>query len=163
MKNHASMEDILTMTPSDLNALPVDHLLLIQQEIVEQAAKLKGAITIYEGILNKKYSDSIDEAYKAKNDSYGKATFNDKELNCYVISVETPKSVAWNDDILKDVENVLQNDWKESPEEYITYTRKVPEATYNAWPNAIKKLFTPARSVKAGKRKISIKFQEEKD
>jgi len=151
------MEDLLTMAPADLEALSVDQLLLIQQEITDEATKIKGIVGIYETILSKRYEKSIAEAYKAKDDEYGKATFADGE---HIIEIETPKNVKWDNDKMKTAEKKLRDEWEEDPEEYITYTRKVPEATFNAWPGAIKKLFEPARSVKAGKRKISIKQKE---
>lgn len=154
------MEDLLKMAPSDLDDLTVDQLLSVQQEITEEASKIKGIITIYESILNKRYEKSIAKAYKAKDDVYGKATFKDESQDGFIVEVETPKNVKWDEASMKDAEAKLRDEWEEDPEEYITYTRKVPEATFNAWPKAIKKLFTPARSVKAGKRKISIKFEE---
>ena len=159
-KNHVSAEDLLTMTPADLDALTVDLLLLIQQEIVVEAARIKSIIVMYESVLNKKYGGEMGKAYIAKADAYGKATFIDGD---YTIDVETPKNVKWDDDAMKAGEAVIRDDWKEDPEEYITYTRKIPEATFNAWPKAIQNVFSPARTIKPGKCKISIKLKEKKE
>lgn len=160
-KNSISMEDLLTMTPADLEALTVDQLLLIQQEIVEEATRIKNIKTIYDSVLNKRYTESIARAYEAKDNTYGKATFSDDSQKDYVVEVETPKNVKWDDEAMKAGEAVIRDKWEENPEDYITFTRKIPEATFNAWPPAIKKVFAPARSVTAGKRKISIKLVEE--
>jgi len=154
------MEDLLTMTPADLEALTVDQLLLIQQEIVIEATKIKDIGTIYNSILNKRYAKPMAEAYKAKESIYGKATFNDDSQDGYVVEAETPKNVKWDADAMKAGEKVIRDDWEEDPEEYITVKRSIPEATFNAWPKAIQKVFAPARSVTPGKRKISIKLVE---
>tara|TARA_R110000851_G_scaffold182721_1_gene331835 strand:- start:15722 stop:16213 length:492 start_codon:yes stop_codon:yes gene_type:complete len=159
-KNHVSMEDLLAMAPADLGALTVDQLLLIQQEIVDEVTRIKNIKTIYDSILIKKYDASMAKAYIAKNDAYGKVSFKDDEQSDYIVDVETPKNVKWDPAAMKAGEDTIRDDWEEDPEEYITLKRSIPEATFNAWPKAIQKVFSPARSISAGKRKISIKLEE---
>lgn len=157
-KNHVSAEDLLTMAPADLDALPVDQLLLIQQEIIEEATKIKNIKTIYDSILNKRFTAAIAGSYNAKGENYGKTNF--AYGDGYIIEVETPKNIKWDADEMKVGEKVIREDWDEDPDEYITIKRSIPEATYNVWPTAIQKVFSPARTVTAGKRKISIKLEE---
>lgn len=145
------------MAPADLDALTVDQLSLIQQEIADEASKLKGIAGIVDNILSKRYEKPIAAAYATKGDEYGKANFDDGD---FIIEVETPKNVKWDGDEMKTAETKLRYEWNEDPEEYITYKRTVPEATYNAWPTAIQAVFADARSVKPGKRKITIKEKE---
>ena len=162
-KNTVCAEDLLTMAPADLEALTVDQLLIIQQGIVAGAAKIKSIVVVYESVLNKRYTESIAKAYKAKKDVYGKATFNDGSKDGYIVDVETPKNIKWDEDAMKAGEKILIDEWEEDPEEYVTYKRSISEATFNGWPKKIQNIFAGARTVKAGKRKISIKFVEKEE
>jgi len=148
------------MTPADLDALTVDQLLLIQQEIADGATHIKNIKTMYDSVLNKRYADLVIAAYAVKESQYGKANFKDLSQDGYIVEVETPKNVKWDADLMIHGEAVIRDEWKEDPEEYITFKRTIPEATFNAWPKAIQKVFAPARAVTAGKRKISIKLEE---
>ncbi len=151
------------MTPADLDALTVDQLLLIQQDIVDEAKRIKSIITIYDSVLNKRYTKSIAKAYKAKDETYGKVTFCDNSQDDYIIDVETPKNIKWDPSAMIIAEAVIRDEWEEDPDEYVTTKRSIPEAKYLGWPKAIQKVFAPARAVTAGKRKISIKLVEKEE
>ena len=44
----------------------------------------------------------------------------------------------------------------DDPAEYVDIALKVPERKYAAWPEAIRRSFEPARTVRAGTLKVSI-------
>jgi len=145
------------MTPADMDALTVDQLLLIQQEVVAELSKIKSINVIYDSVLNRKYDAQMAKAYIAKKDAYGKVTFKDDNQDDYIIEVETPKNIKWDPDAMKAGEAIIRDKWQEDIEDYIVLKRSIPEAKFNAWPPAIQKVFAPARIIKAGKLKISIK------
>ena len=46
--------------------------------------------------------------------------------------------------------------WGENPADYVDTKLSVSETSYKAWPPAIRDLFTPARTVKPGKKKFEV-------
>lgn len=154
MKNHTAMGDILTMTPSELENLPVDQLILIQQEIAASAEYLKKVKLVFDGALEGRYEKSIKTAYKNKGEVYGKTSFLDGDAE---VEVNTPKKISWDADQMKHIERTIAKQWQSNPEEYIQIKRTVSETAWNSWPSEIKELFADARTEDVGKRSIVLK------
>ena len=77
------------------------------------------------------------------------------------VVVTIPKKVDWDqDELTKSVEAVQS--WGEDPGEYVTTKLSVSETAYKAWPNAIKKIFQPARTMAPGKPKFAFKKPAQK-
>jgi hypothetical protein len=153
MKNHIEMADLLTMSAPEMVDLPVDQLLLIQQEIAAAADQLKNIKTLFEFTLETKYKESIDVAYEKKGDEYGAADFRD---DFAVLKINTPKKVDWDKDILALAEVIIRNDWDGDPDEYMTISRNVTEKSWGVFSTPVKELFKAGRTVEAGKRTIKI-------
>lgn len=160
MTNQLSMGDILQMTPSELEDLPVSSLIALQQEIADSSEYLKKVKLVFEGALENRYKEQMDIAYNAKGEETGKAKFHD---DFAVIEVNTPKRIDWNQDQMKLSERIISEEWGENPEEYIQTKRTISESAWKNWPEAIKKVFEPARTEKLGKRTIVLKDNAKKE
>lgn len=154
MKLHKTL---LAMTPADMAFLRPDKLAAIDAEIAAMKEEYETALSLYEHAISAKYTDEIARAYSAKGVSTGSVTIVDGE---YVLNVTTPKIVDWDDNLLRHAEATIRDSWKGDPEEYITLKRTVSEAAYKAWPEAIKTLFSAARTERAGKPKVKITRKE---
>lgn len=73
----------------------------------------------------------------------------------YEIRIEVPKNVAWDQAKLAAAIETIRG-WGENPADYVDTKLSVSETSYKAWPPAIRDLFTPARTVKPGKKKFEV-------
>jgi len=73
----------------------------------------------------------------------------------YEIRIEVPKNVAWDQAKLAAAIETIRG-WGENPTDYVDTKLSVSENSYKAWPPAIRDLFTPARTVKPGKKKFEV-------
>lgn len=151
ISNHPNLDDILHKPFSEVADLPVDQLQMLLDEIKTLKSKADNAASFLQTVLAHKYD--FDSAYTDKGEATGIVNIPDGE---FVVSMNRPKRVDWNQRSLAEIETILREEWNEQPDEYIETTRKVAEKKWSAWPSSIRDLFTKARSVKAGKPSIKI-------
>lgn len=72
------------------------------------------------------------------------------------LTVTVPVRVSWDEARLKEVANRISAGG-DDPENYIKFKPSVSERDFKTWPEAVQKVFMPARTTKAGKRSITIK------
>lgn len=72
------------------------------------------------------------------------------------VKIEVPKQVEWDQGGLQSVAEHIKRKMGEDPREYIEFKLFVPENRYRAWPEAIKSLFEPSRTVSAGKPRFTF-------
>lgn len=78
--------------------------------------------------------------------------------NGFKITVNIPMRTTWDGDKLRSIADSI---WQhgDDPDQYITFKPSVSEKAYKAWPEAIRKVFEPARTIKPGKRSIKVEAQ----
>lgn len=70
---------------------------------------------------------------------------------------DIPKIIAWDQDKLAGVYVKIEASG-DDPQDYINIKYNITETKYKAFPDAIKNVFNPARTVKDGKAKITFKM-----
>ncbi|MFW5908025.1 MAG: DUF7173 family protein [Desulfosalsimonas sp.] len=97
-------------------------------------------------------NDAIYEKVKDRVKDQGSTTINEAG---YKVVVTIPQRVSWDEKKLRQVaENIRQHG--DDPEEYIQYKLSVPESKYKNFPEQIRQVFEPARTIKPGKRSIKV-------
>lgn len=142
------LEEIKEKPPGVLDALPVDILAALQAQAEAHLADASRMVAILHGVFSRRYAEGLNSTgthHRADGD--------------YDIKVVVPKRVEWNQtEIAKAVETIRS--WGEDPSEYVETKITVSERAYDAWPSAIRDLFEPARTVKAGKPKFEVLERE---
>ena len=111
--------------------------------------------------LNAKIEAAIQAPLEARRAREGKDTGIVSLLVDGVQIRETvPKTVTWDQHALARIEARLRAANKD-PRRYITISRSVPEFAYRHWPEAVKKAFAPARTVRPGKPRVSLEVPED--
>jgi hypothetical protein len=89
--------------------------------------------------------------------SHGKDTgtvhFDDGPV---IVTADLPKRVKWDQTRLGDIRARICLDG-DDPDEFISILYKVSEQSYSAWPEYLRKLFRPARTVMTGKPVYRLK------
>lgn len=138
------LEDLSGSSPAILDVLPIEVLANLKQQADAHLASASQMVAILHGVFSRRYAAGLNDT----------GTFRRTDGQ-YEIKITVPKTVAWDDGKLSAAVETIRG-WGENPAAYVEVKQSVSEAKYNAWPPAIRDLFTSARSVKAGKPKFEI-------
>ena len=157
--NRIQLGDIRAMPVGDIAALPTQQLALLQEDA---EAALKDAKTLkdwLDGAIGLRFAE---KAQGLRRDA-GKDTGTVRLVEDGVTVVaDLPKRVEWDQAQLAAVVERIRAEG-DDPAEYVDVAFKVPERKYAAWPEAIRRSFEPARTVRAGKLTFKLSLMEKED
>jgi len=151
ISNRISLDELRRMAVGDIAALPAEQLVLLQDEAADALRRAKTVCDWLDGAVALKYGDRAHAARQTAGKDTGTVQFEDRH---HIITVEIPKKVVWDDEILAGV--IAKIPVKER-DEYVTTSYKIEENKYKHWPRRLQDEFKPARTVKTGKPKIAVK------
>ena len=139
-----TLEELLNEPPARLDALPISLLANLQTQAQSHLAQASQIVAILHGVFSRRYAAGLN------------TTGTHRRIDGdYEIRIEVPKNVAWDQaKLAAAIETILG--WGENPADYVDTKLSVSETSYKAWPPAIRDLFTPARTVKPGKKKFEV-------
>lgn len=145
--------DTLDQWPiGEIIALPAEELAQLQIEVEEHFRKAKLLRDWFGGALTQKYADrALAERVSANKDT-GTVRFDDGD---FTVVADLPKRVDWDQGQLAAMVARIR-DAGDDPAEYVELAYRVSERKYVAWPEAIRKGFEAARTVRPGTLKIEI-------
>jgi hypothetical protein len=154
--NTPSINDMLTLPAGDLAQLPVELLAALQAELDHAAKQLKAASAKFNSALEVRYATRAAEARRACGKDTGTVRLVDGD---YTVVADLPKRVDWDQETLAQIaRNIADSD--EDPAEFIETKLSVSERKYGALPEAWRKGFEPARTVKVGALKVTLEPSE---
>ncbi|MGE0424957.1 MAG: hypothetical protein AB7O88_22050 [Reyranellaceae bacterium] len=157
LTNRPTLESVRTTPIDEIAKLPPEHLSLLQEDAdaaLDAAKQLKDWIA---GAIALRYGDRASATRRAVGKDTGTVRFEDGDVT---VIADLPKRVEWDQAQLAAlVERIRATG--DDPAEYIDISFRVAERKFSAWPEAIRKAFEPARTVKAGKQSISLVLAED--
>ena len=155
-KNTPSVDDMLNMPIGELAQMPVELLASLQAELAHATKQLKSATARFSTALEVRYATRASEARRACGKDTGTVRLADGD---YTVVADLPKRVDWDQ---KKLAQIAQNisDSGEDPAEFIDTKLTVSERKYTALPDAWRKGFEPARTVKVGALKVTLEPNE---
>lgn len=155
-ENAPRVDDLTSMSPQEIAALPVEILAVLQHEIDEAAKKIKAAKAHLDAALITRYATRATEERQFHMKYTGTVRFDDGD---FTIVADLPKRVSWDQARLAVmVARMIKS--KDDPAQYIDIAYKVPERKYTAWPEHLRKDFQPARTVRPGTLRVELVSQE---
>ena len=148
IRNTISLAQMREMGAKQVSNLPTDQLATLLEEIntlKADAAKLSDKLG---DALDMKFRDDAADLRRADNKDSGRVSFDDGDC---IVRADLPKKVTWNQAALTRAVQVIRDEWKEKPGDYVTLEVKVSETRFNAWPPAIQAVFCGARTVGVGR------------
>ncbi len=155
-ENAPRVDDLTSMPPQDIAALPVEMLAILQREIDEAAKRIKADKARLDGALTIRYATRAEELRHESGKDTGTVRFDDGD---FTVVADLPKRVVWDQSKLAEMVERIRAAG-DDPAEYVDIGFKVPERKYSAWPEGIRKGFEPARTVRPGSLKIALVSQE---
>lgn len=139
-----TLEELLNEPPARLDTLPISLLASLQTQAQSHLAQASQIVAILHGVFSRRYAAGLN------------TTGTHRRIDGdYEIRIEVPKNVAWDQAKLAAAIETIRG-WGENPADYVDTKLSVSETSYKAWPPAIRDLFTPARTVKPGKKKFEV-------
>ncbi|MBM3612380.1 MAG: hypothetical protein FJX19_05360 [Alphaproteobacteria bacterium] len=154
--NAARLDDLANLSPGEIAELPVEALHALQSEINAAEAELKRVVARFAAALEVRYGVRAAVARRATGKDTGTVRLVDGD---HVVIADLPKRVEWNQAQLAAIAaNIAASG--EDPSEFIDTKLSVSERKYAALPEAWRKGFEPARTVKAGTLKVILEPNE---
>ncbi len=151
-ENTPSVDDMLNMPTGELAQMPVELLAGLQAELAHAARQLKSATAHFSTALEVRYATRATEARRACGKDTGTVRLADGD---YTVVADLPKRVDWDQEKLMQIAQSVTASGQD-PSEFIDTTLKVSERKYSALPEAWRKGFEPARTVKVGTLKVTL-------
>jgi len=153
--NTPTPDDLPALSAAEIAALPVELLAILQHEIDARLKRDKAAKARLDAGLAVRYADRAAEERRAAGKDTGTIRFDDGD---FTVVADLPKRVDWDQDKLAAMVARIR-DAGDDPAQYVDIAIKVPERKYAAWPDAIRKGFEPARTVRTGTLKVELLSQ----
>jgi hypothetical protein len=155
-ENTPSVEDMLNMPTGELAQMPVELLAALQAELDHAGKQLKAATARFGTALEVRYATRAAEARRACGKDTGTVRLVDGD---YTVLADLPKRVDWDQEVLTQIARNIA-DRGEDPAEFIDTKLTVSERKYGALPEAWRKGFEPARTVRTGTLKVTLEPSE---
>lgn len=150
--NAPTVDDLPGLSLQDIAALPAELLAILQGEIDERLQRDKAAKARFDDALSLRYAAQAAQQRQAAGKDTGTVRFDDGD---FIVVADLPKRVDWDQDRLAAVIERIRT-VGDDPAQYVDVTIKVPERKYAAWPEAIRAVFEPARTVRPGALKVEL-------
>lgn len=143
-----TIDDIKEQPLGVLDALPIAVLANLQSQAEAYLADASQMVAILHSTFTRRYAEGLNATGTHHRTDSG-----------FDITINVPKRVDWDAaKVASAVETIVG--WGENPADYVDTKISVAESKYKAWPPAIRDLFTPARSERAGKPTFKIMEKE---
>lgn len=140
-------DQILATQVSVLAEQSSESLFQLKHDATELMATAKALVEHIDQALSLKYAEHAQQLRLAAGKDTGIVHFDDDLVR---ITADLPKKIEWDQAILADItQRIAANG--DNPSEYIEISYRVSEAKFNAWPDSLKSVFVPARTLKTGK------------
>jgi hypothetical protein len=155
--NALTPDQVLAVPAGDLAAQPSESLFQLRNDAADLLAATKAIVEHIDRALDLKYAERAQTLRLSAGKDTGLVHFDDGRVR---VSADLPKRVEWNQTTLAEIVRRIV-EAGEDPTEYVDTSYRVSETKFNAWPEAIRRAFVPARTLKTGKPSFRLALLEE--
>jgi hypothetical protein len=145
--NHLTSDQVLAIPAGDLAQHSSDSLFGLKNEAAELLAAAKAISEHVDRALDLKYAERAHQLRLAAGKDTGIVHFDDGQVR---ISADLPKKIDWDQVRLAEITRRIAANG-DDPAEYVEIAYRVSETKFSAWPESLKSVFAPARTLKTGK------------
>jgi hypothetical protein len=142
-----SLETVRDLGIGDIAALSPEDLFEVRMEATHLLSAVKQLADKIDQALERKYAEAAQALRIAQGKDTGIVHFDDGAVR---ITADLPKKIEWDQARLAEIVHRIQANG-ENPGEYVEVAYKVSETKFHAWPESIRNVFIPARTLKTGK------------
>lgn len=142
-----TLETIRDLGIGEIAALSPEDLFEVRMEASTLLSAVKQLADRIDQALDRKYAEAAQAIRLSQGKDTGIVHFDDGAVR---ITADLPKKVEWDQHQLAEIVRRIQANG-DNPSEFVEVSYKVSETKFNAWPESIKSVFVPARTLKTGK------------
>ncbi|MBF0309306.1 MAG: hypothetical protein HQL56_07245, partial [Magnetococcales bacterium] len=146
MKQTITIDQLRQMPLGEVAALPVRELARLQQEAAEAMGRVKLVNDLLDGVFARRFGDQAAAIRRENGKEFGIIRFHDGEVE---IAMDVPKRPSWDQEKLAGIVRTIR-EAGDDPLQYVKTSYEVEERKFTAWPDNIRRVFEPARTVKPG-------------
>jgi hypothetical protein len=159
VKNRTCLAQLADMQMGEVTALPLAHVAMLLEDVKAEEARIKGLKTLLQDALDARFSAAAANERRKRGKDAGKVTLTSD--GCRIVA-DLPADPKWDQALLAKVALTITA-WSEPVDQYMTLTYKVSETAYKAWPESIRKVFEPARTLGVGKPSYLVEIVGERE
>lgn len=156
--NRITFDQIKDWPPGKIATLSVEELALLSGDIAQAKAHIAAAENKLRSGLDLKYGQRAATQRSGLGKDTGVVRFGD---GVFTVVAELPKRVKWDQGLLAVAVKTIVEQWRDDPAQYVSTEYKISESAYSAWPDVLRKLFEPARTVEHGKPVYRLEKQSD--
>lgn len=142
-----ALDEVGNFVMAELENLPLADLNRLIQRVSNAEDTARHYKQFLQSVLHHRFGERAHQLRQEVGKNTGTVRF---DVDGHTVIADLPKKVEYDQRKLKEAVEALRK-WGENPEDYVSLEVKVAEAKYTAWPPAVRQLFEPARTLKAGK------------
>lgn len=142
-----TLEEVGNFMMAELEVMPLAELNELMQRVSSTEESARQYKQFLQAVMHHRFGIKANQLRQDAGKTTGVVRFEDDGF--FVIS-DLPKRPEYDQRKLKEAVDALRR-WGEDPEDYVGIEFKVSETKFGAWPPAVRDLFEPARTIKAGK------------
>ncbi|MGH8586880.1 MAG: hypothetical protein ACREWE_12115 [Gammaproteobacteria bacterium] len=145
--NPLTPEQIIVTPAGDLAELASTDLFELRRRASKILTAAKKLDEHLDRALELKYGNQAQKFRLARGKDTGVIHFHDGPVR---VTADLPKKVEWDQKQLAEIVRRIR-EGGEDPGEYVEIDYRVSEAKFKAWPETLRSVFVPARTLKTGK------------
>ncbi len=145
--NPLTADQILAIPAGDLAQQSSDSLFQLKSSTAELLAAAKAIVEHVDRALDLKYAERAHQLRLAAGKDAGIVHFDDGLVR---ITADLPKKIDWDQPRLAEITKRIAANG-DDPAVYVEISYRVSETKFTAWPESLKSVFAPARTLKTGK------------
>jgi hypothetical protein len=145
--NLPTLDALRAMPIAEITALPAEVLAVLQDEADAALRSTKSLKEWLDGAIALKFGERAREARAALGKDTGTVRFTDGPVT---IVADLPKKIEWDQVRLAALVETIRASG-DDPSQYVEISFLVSERAFGAWPDAIRRTFEPARTLRTGK------------
>ena len=142
-----ALDEVGNFVMVELENLPLADLDRLIQRVSDAEDTARNYKQFLQSVLHRRFGEQAHQMRQDAGTNTGTVRF---DVDGHTVIADLSKKVEYDQRKLKEAVEALRK-WGENPEDYVSLEVKVAEAKYTAWPPAVRQLFEPARTLKAGK------------
>jgi hypothetical protein len=151
-----TLQRVADWPPDRIAFLETDILARLGRELANAKAFVTDVEAKFSAALDYRFGNEAREKRLAEGKDGGRIRLDDGD---FAIVADLPKRVEWDQKALATVVARIR-DAGDDPAEYVKTRLEVSERAYTAWPQRIRAIFEPARTVKLGKPSYAIEHRQ---
>ena len=157
MMDQITLSQLRDWPPGEVASLPIEVLAALAASLAEMKTFVADAEARLNAGLDARFGDCARQLRATDGKDSGRVRLAD---GLFVIVADVPKRIDWDQDKLAAIVTRIRQSGDDAAE-YVRTTYEVSERAYTAWPQHIRRLFQPARTVKLGKPRYAIEARRE--